>query len=275
MFNSRHFNSISIWGALCVAGGLMTACDDVPEADRFIEVERPVVARKVLIQEFTGLNCVNCPTGAAKVHEIQEYYPNSVIAVSLHPGGTGFSGPIGNFSLNTDLSRVYYDYFTPAGFPAAMIDGSTPETNVNLWMGAVSKRISVPAPAETSLQSDYDDASRNLTINYEVDINNVYSQNLNINLWIVESGIVGPQKSGNRLIFDYVHNHVFRTSLTGDWGTSIGNYFIPEQTITGSASIQLDEKWKPENCHIVAFLMNDAKEVQQAEEIAVIAEAAE
>ncbi len=266
-----HYNNISRSGIISGCATLamiamMASCDDVKEDDRLIKVERPEIARKVLIQEFTGVNCVNCPTGASTVHDIQELYPESVIAIGMHPGGTGFSGPIGTFNLNSDLARVYYDYYKPAGFPAAVIDGQAPITNITAWSGAVHDQLSQPAPADIELTPIYDASSRTLTVDYEVTVNNVYSKPLNINIWLVENGIHGPQKSGNTIIIDYEHNHVLRTSLTGDWGNKLNSSFIPEEVYHGTVSIVLDENWVAENCQLVGFLQNDSKNVEQATE---------
>ena len=267
---NRYFKySVFGIGTLLVAGGF-SACDNVDEADRFIKEERPTIARKVLIQEFTGINCVNCPTGAAAVHEIQALYPGDVIAVSLHPGGTGFSGPLGNFNLNNDLAGVYYNYYQPAGFPAAVIDGQSPLTNVSLWSGAVKNALTSPAPADIDILPLFNADTRTLSVDYQVYINNVYNDGLNLNLWIVENGIIGPQKSGSQIIVKYEHNHVLRGSMTGDWGIRLADSFLPEQSYTGQISIAFSDEWVPENCEVVAFLQNDSRKVEQAAQAPVL-----
>lgn len=263
----------SVFSALILmSAGMLSSCDDVKEEDRLIPVEKPDIARKVLIQEFTGINCVNCPTGAAMIHTIQENYPESVIAVGLHPGGTGFSGPIGPFNLNTDLSRAYYDYYKPAGFPAAVIDGESPLTNVSLWSANVYNQLSVPAPGEIFLFPRYDEDTRTLIVEYSVLFNEAYGKALNFNLWVVENAIVGPQKSGSTLIWKYEHNHVFRGSMTGDWGIKIGDSFKMNETAEGELTMMLDDNWIPENCQIVAFLQTDDRKVEQAEEAYIVAQ---
>lgn len=268
--NNKIFQHI-IFSSLCLAATCaVTSCDNVDVEDRLIPVERPDVARRVLIQEFTGINCVNCPTGAAKIHSIQEAYPESAIVVGMHPGGTGFSGPIGTFNLNSDLARVYYDYFKPDGFPAAMFDGSSPQINVEMWTKSFMDAVAIPAKGEIELETQYDPATRNLTVKYEVEMNEAYSQSLNINLWIVEDGIVGPQKSGSTIIFEYVHNHVLRTSMNGDWGTKLADSFTIGQRFNGESSITLDAGWVAENCKVVGFLQNGARRVEQAVEADVI-----
>lgn len=43
----------------------LTACDDIKESDRYIEVPAAKVERTVLLEDFTGQNCTNCPAATA------------------------------------------------------------------------------------------------------------------------------------------------------------------------------------------------------------------
>lgn len=269
--NHIHFSRIVTGCSLVAAAAMaLTSCDDVKEDDRLIKIERPEVARKVLVQEFTGINCVNCPTGAATIHDLQELYPGSIIAVGLHPGGTGFSGPIGTFNLNNELATTYFNYYNPAGFPAAVIDGQAPITNITAWNGSIMSQISKAAAGEIELTPTYDADTRTVTVDYEVTLNSVFTSTLNINIWVVENGIRGPQKSGNTIIPTYEHNHVLRGSLTGDWGIALNSTFLPDEVYTGTVSLTLDAAWVAENCQLVAFLQSDSKEVHQAMETSLI-----
>ncbi|MBD5371652.1 MAG: Omp28 family outer membrane lipoprotein [Bacteroides sp.] len=264
------YSKLPLFGAALALAAGMSSCDNVEPADRYIEVPRPEIARKVLIQEFTGIQCVNCPTGALTVHELQEQYPGSIIAVGMHPSGTPYSGPVGKFDLNSAEADIYYAFYKPMGFPAAVVDGQSAEINISAWGGLVNAALSQAAPAEISLENVYDASTRTLTVDYEVTFNSGYSSNLRMNLWLVESGIVGPQKSGSIWVRDYVHNHVLRESLTGDWGESLGSSFHLDDSVSGTASIKLSEDYVAENCAIVAFIQNDARLVEQCEEAPVI-----
>lgn len=260
-------------GFSAIAGTLLfTACDNVPEDERLIPADRPDVARKVLIQEFTGQRCSNCPEGAAAVMMIKELYPGDVVSINLHPKNTSYTRPIGGLNLTSDIATVLYEYYRPMAFPAAVIDGANPVTTVSTWNTAVYSNLEAPAPAEIELTSDYDASTRLLTVNYKLIFNVEYSGELNMNLWITEDGIVGPQMTNGPRDENYVHNHVARTTLTGDWGTSIGNAFTFDQVVEGSASITLDAAWVADNCEIVGFLQTPSKKVEQVEQIPVVAE---
>lgn len=268
---NTYFKFASLGFAACALAAL-TACDNVPEDERLIPIERPDIKRVVLIQEFTGQRCSNCPQGAAAVKEIKELYPGSVISINLHPANTTYTRPVGGLKLTSDIATEYYHYYQPMAFPAAVINGANPVTTVGTWNTLVYNQLSAPAPADIELTSDYDPASRELKVDYKVKFNVEYSGELLINLWITEDGIVGPQYTNGPRDENYVHNHVARTSLTGTWGSSIGNVFTYDQIIEGSASVVLDSDWVAENCEIVGFLNTPAKNVEQAAQIPVVAE---
>ena len=43
-----------------------------------------------------------------------------------------------------------------------------------------------------------------------------------LQLWLVEDSIVAPQMfPNNKVEKEYVHNHVFRDPINGDWGTEV------------------------------------------------------
>ena len=70
---------------------LFGSCDEVDEADRYIEVEQIVPKRTVLLEEFTGQWCMNCPSAHAIVNSLKEQYGESFISVSIHAGGFGIA----------------------------------------------------------------------------------------------------------------------------------------------------------------------------------------
>lgn len=246
---------------------LATGCDNVDEADRFIKVERPEIARKVLVQEFTGQGCINCPQGAALVHSLQAEYPGAIVAVNLHPENTQYTRPLGGLKLTSAEATVYYQYYKPSMLPSAVIDGQAPLSNVSLWTDAILQAIARPSAADLNLTTEYDAATRELKVTYHSKFNDVYNAPLAINIWVMENDIIGPQYSGANIIRDYVHNHVMRATLTGEWGVAVADSFIPEDEYTATFSIALDESWVAENCEVIAFLQNpSSKTVEQSAE---------
>ena len=59
---------------LTLAALMMASCDEVDPQDRLIYVEPPEVSRAVLIEDFTGQYCVNCPRATEEIERLIEEY---------------------------------------------------------------------------------------------------------------------------------------------------------------------------------------------------------
>lgn len=269
MKRSVFFSKILLFSAVAVA---LTSCDDISEDDRYIDVDLPPVARKVLVAEFSGIRCSNCPDGARTLHSLQESFPGSVIAVNLQPQGMNLTRPIGNFSLENEEAKKYYDYFSVAGLPAAVIDGAAPINLPVNWSAPIIAALGEESNASVSLISAYDEESRKGTFNYKVLFNDSYAPEVSVLVWVVENGIIGPQIDGTSMVMEYEHNHVFRGSANGLWGKSIGSNFAVGSEAEGTAEFSLDPSYVAENCQVIAFAFNSSsKEVLQSEIVDLIA----
>ena len=63
---------------------LFTACDEVSEGERYISLPQVETKRNVLLEDFTGQFCSNCPTAHATINSLKAQYGSSLIAVSVH-----------------------------------------------------------------------------------------------------------------------------------------------------------------------------------------------
>lgn len=267
-------------GAALAASLLFGACDNINEEDRFIPVERPTVERKVLIQEFTGIRCVNCPDAASLMHDLQGQYPESVIVVALHPKDHPFSNPIAGFSLATDEAKTYFEYYNGNELPAAIVNSGGLNSNFNQWssiaLSAMQEKAKLDIDLATVYHEDQDPVDKDKVIrtveaSYSVRFNEMYDGDVSVLVWIIENDITGPQMSTSGRIPEYTHRHVFRKSLNGDWGEQIGSKFTTDQVVEGSAACTIPEDWNVDNCQIVAFAFKTGdKGVENAEVVDVI-----
>lgn len=268
---------------LLLLAGLAAGCDNINEDDRYIKVEKPVIdnPRNLLIMEFTGNSCLNCPTGAAVVEQIKEdEAPGRVISVGLHPYGSHFTEPVASLhtptykqDLRCDAATALFDYYQPSGFPAAVFNGlkSSLSGSTGDWIQRASEALTATSYITLSADCQYDESSRLLTVDYNVIFLDDIAKKLNITVWLVENKIMGTQTMPDgKLNLNYEHNHVLRASLNGDWGTELGSKFDAESMLAGSAEMTLSEEWVAENCDVVVYIYNDDnKEVEQAISLSV------
>lgn len=229
---------------------LFSSCANVDEGDRYIKVESSEAKRAVLVEEFTGQKCINCPEAHEQLAQIQkEYGEDKVIAVCIHASALAVA------PLKTQVGEEYYKHWKGDGVPGAVINRSGRMQQVSAWAGIINSELQKPTSVSLSMTNKYDAANRQLSI----DVNALSREKFDgkLQVWIVEDGIVAKQLlKGNRVDANYVHNHVFRAAVNGTWGTDIA---LQENVEAKSNfSIQLDAKWNEKNISIVTFVYNDS-----------------
>ena len=69
-----------------IEGPYMVPSENEPVTVTFPDLDVNSVYRKVLIEEFTGHRCMNCPTGHQKLEELHERFGDTLVAVGMHVG---------------------------------------------------------------------------------------------------------------------------------------------------------------------------------------------
>lgn len=253
---------------LCIAALALTlsACDEVDEGERFEPVDF-VAQKNVLVEDFTGQRCINCPLAAEALVSIQELYGSDhVIAVSIHGGDFAVSTPPNG--LATPTGEEYVSNWSVESFPSGLIDRVGGLREFTSWSAGVITRLQMEPAVNIEVENAYDPANRELSINVSATGNQDASGKLSV--WLVESNIVAPQIMPNgEYNLQYVHNHVFRTSVNGTWGEDVA--VAEGETETKSYSVTLDAAWKAENMAVVAFVSNDSEGVLQVVDKAIVA----
>ncbi len=237
------------------------SCSNIDEGDRLIYVKPAEVGRAILIEDFTGQRCNNCPTGTEIINGIVDTYgEDNVIAVGIHSGPLGFPGTATAVGLVTDTGNEYYSHWdkeNKMGQPWVIFNRKTsPDSHYNNWAAMVSTIISEKSNLTVNIANAYDAASRTLTTTVGADgLSGSVKGKLQV--WIVEDGVTALQKmpdgSTNK---KYIHNHVFRAAVNGTWGEDVT---VKEgETTTKQYSYKLPEAWNADNIAVVAFVYNDS-----------------
>lgn len=236
------------------------SCSNIDEGDRLIYVKPAEVGRAILIEDFTGQRCVNCPTGTEIINGIVDTYgEDNVVAVGVHSGPLGFAGNSKTVGLMTDTGNEYYTHWdkeNKMGQPWVIFNRKTsPDSHYNNWAAMVGTIISEKANLSVKIANAYDAATRTLTTTVGADgVNGTVNGKLQV--WIVEDGVKAlqmmPDGKSNK---EYIHNHVFRAAVNGTWGEDVT---VKEgETTTKQYSYKLPEAWNADNIAVVAFVYND------------------
>ena len=251
-----------LFGIAAVVGGF-SSCENIDETERW-EGPLPFEVRKnVLVEDFTGQMCLNCPLASEEVHKLQESYgAEHVIAVAIHGGALSISKD--KNGLATDEGNAYVSHWGIDAFPKGKIDrGNT--LDYQSWGGAVYTNLQKEAAVGIALTGNYNAETRMFTA--QVSLKALEAVAGHLQLWLTENNITALQRLPEGSIDrTYVHNHVFRQTVNGLWGDAVQVSAGEESVHTYEVEVPAD--YVAENLNLVAFVYNDSG-VLQVEQISV------
>jgi len=237
--------------------------------------KKEYVNRKTLLEHFSTMNCLNCPS-AHKMIEDALAYRNDVIHVVHHTG-------MGTDPLTIEPSKDYMLFYTNGsdGYyyaPAAMLD----RTNLSSY-GAndgsrstygpvffpqresfgklVDQSLSTHAFVSVDIDREYDPltGTANITVYGKVpagDLSRLGADDVRLNIFVTEDSVMSykPQ-AGASEGKNYVHNNVLRDVLTEIWGDAV-TFNSDGSYISNTYSFTIPENSCAEQMHIIAFLTN-------------------
>jgi thiol-disulfide isomerase/thioredoxin len=207
------------------------------------------VQREVVIEEFTGTWCPNCPDGHNILKQIESANPNVVHVVGMH---------------NADAFTIPYEVaienaFNVAGFPRAAIDRATYSLgnafvmSRSHWTGATAARLNITSPVEMNIDPSYDKQTRTLTVNVDYTFKADVNEETRLTCVLLEDSIIANQSGGSA---NYIHFDVCRALLSADnWGdanhpSTVAANATYNKTYSYVVPAAINEK----NMRIVAFI---------------------
>jgi hypothetical protein len=261
--------SVYVLAALFMA---MQSCDSIEEP--YLDLVRidtsggTVTGKRVIIlEEYTGHKCVNCPEAAELAHNLKLANNGQIVLVSVHAGWFATPDATGHYTTNfsTTEGEEMNSYFGILSNPAATINRNTFDSKKVLtpdkWESAINQELAKEPEANLEIEATYNATSRELGIVVNSEFIKAVSGDILLAVGITESNIIAAQKNNNPAvgatpdIFDYSHQHVLRAMVNGTWGQTVktGGAAIGETTTT-ELSYVLPEGWNHANCAVFAYL---------------------
>jgi hypothetical protein len=236
------------------------ACSNIDEDDRLIYVKPAAIKRSVLLEDFTGQRCINCPMANDEIKLLQEQYgEDNVIAVSIHSGPLGFHTTPKFAGLSTDIGDEYFNYWKLDYQPVGMIDrrGACEYTT---WNTRIREELEKTAPVDIKITILSDgNVLANVT---GVDGNTTGK----LQLWLTEDNVTAFQMMPDGTRDDnYLHQHVLRAAINGTWGEDI-RVNEGETVSTKAYALPTSSEWKTADLYVVAFVYNE-QGVQQVTKV--------
>ena len=268
-------------------GGGLVSCETIDEGERWTEPAPVEMKKNVLVEDFTGQNCVNCPNAADLLHDLlATTMGEHIVAVGVHGGALSLNVNKTAMGLATEQGDEYNTHWGVQSWPAGMIDRTDGNGNVGRtcdftsWSSAIVGQLSKDLLVDLDASTTFDAETRQLHIDVtaEATEGNSLSADMKLTVWLTESNITGmqmmPDASRN---MQYVHNHVLRDVISAPYGDAMTiesnratcSYSHTIPTNYGKATAARYEV-KPENMAVVAFVTDKNGEVLQVVDVPVV-----
>lgn len=239
--------------------------------ERFVD-ETPQ-NRKVVLEEFTGVNCGNCPDGHRRANALRDAHPGEVFLINIHQGSYAYPAEI---DLRTNYGDALASQAGINSYPNATINrhsfnGSIAVADRTAWTSLSEGLLSTEAYANIAAKATVDWQTREMQVTVQVYYtgNSPASTNY-LNVALLQDYIYGPQAGMNANMEQvdgnqYVHMHALRDLITGQWGEEIttttqGSFVEKTYTYTIPEAVR-EVPVEMGNISVVAFLAEGRTEI--------------
>jgi hypothetical protein len=216
--------------------------------------------KHVLIEDYTGAWCVNCPAVSYAIEQLK-LQTNKAVPVAIHRGNTTASFDPYHFEAATPLLQQ----LNVIAYPTAKLNRTLSWGFPQYSQANLTKALNLTTGEAVRLGVAMKSTVENNTINLDVKVKFFKDyDNLKLVVYVLENKLIYPQENGNTLfgptpeIEDFEHDHVLRavftnilgdvipTSETKDGNIYVRNFSVPIPTNIANTA----------NMEFVAFVLN-------------------
>ena len=236
-------------------------------------------ATNVLIEDFTGVKCPNCPRAQGVAKKLMSDYPGRVFVMAMHPGKGLLASLTSPFKKPGDDHNSKYDFRTEEAADILTFLGGTsqlPIGSINRtlynsepsilivdpkWSGKVSEKLATSSIVNIETFGTkgvyYVDANT-IRINVKLTYTSASTDSQFVSIAIIEDSLIDCQEDGTVVNENYLHNHILRRMITPTTGSQLKASIIPGRVFEKTYDYQMaiNETWKIENLKLVVFVHN-------------------
>jgi len=282
MTSLRNIFSLSSFGVVAFLLCTLSSCEEEPPFIDLTDASKPLLDttylttnipaaqdKNVLLEDISGVNCVNCPDAAVKAEAILADKGSRVTVVTLIPDKSllpEFTDPKNIFTdLTNNKANQLLNFITPpSGLPAGMVNrgdfGNGRTFPWQTWDGPVNTELAKANSINIELTNAYDAGKNEVIVTIKVTYTeNQTDQDQNISLMLTETDITGVQKDRNGTNNNYVFKHILRDFATNALGDPINANLEQGRVIERQYRMALDPSWVAANCEVIGLVHSRTK----------------
>lgn len=187
--------------------------------------------KKVLLEDYTGHQCGNCPAAALVAENLANQYKDSLVVIAVHAGFfTKLTSPEFVVSYTTQAGN---DWDASGGFgvsaagnPNGMVNrknfpGNGLIQKETKWPTTVPMALKDPFIVKLNVTTNYDPTAYALNTDIKATFLTNYTNGIKVSVVLIEDSIEGVQKDYTKnpdVVHGYEFMHVLRGGINGSWG---------------------------------------------------------
>jgi thiol-disulfide isomerase/thioredoxin len=242
-----------------------TSACPVPDFPDLVNPEQ-----KVLLEEYTGQYCPNCPAAAVLAKDLMTLHGDRLVVMAVHAGffADPKSPPYDNdfrCAEGTELDQFFG--IGMAGNPNGMVNRKGFSQSHILapasWASEIELSLNATPQLALQLLLDWNEEEQRLCSHIRTVFLDDMKEDLKLVLYITEDSIPSAQKNNSPQvgptpdILDYTQMYMLRGSILGTWGVDLASSdtlsFEGDEVIR-SYAYAFPGAWKVEQCRVIAFV---------------------
>lgn len=213
--------------------------------------------KTVLIKDFTGARCVNCPAAADYAHNLQHQLDEDhIFIMSVHAGY--LAQPIGSFPdfLTDEGTEWYNNHDSNPLFSVdhvALTDGNT--LKVEQIDAPVAAALEEEQSFEILVGAQYDEGSRQLQVSVQAAALTEMDGQFYITVCLVEDHVIGWQTIPGGIDKEYDFRNVFRGTLNGAYGEEFESIHVDaDDMFYLNYNTEINADYNADECYLVVYV---------------------
>lgn len=235
-----------------------TTRTDTTYVDAVADVPQP---RMALLEEFTGVRCVNCPRAHTTILNLQTANPGRIVPVGIHTGL--FANPYAGrndfrIAEGPNLENLLGG---AQGYPSGAINRTkfAAENQIVIsdqkWSNYIGNELQGTPEVNLSLSRAIDVANNKVQLQAKVKLNQAQAEAIHLTIYVVEDNIIDFQLTPSGVDSSYAHKHVLRRCVTPYNGVNlVAPNLVANRVFEYNYEIALNPVWNRANTSIVAFV---------------------
>lgn len=235
--------------------------------------------RNVLIEDFTGHRCKNCPKASKKIEELEAAFGDRIIGLAIHAGPGNFTNTTADYptDFTTAEGKQIQNFFGTNFLPVGMVNrenwtasGNAHWSVYDNWPTLSAEAMDSTLRVALNVEARLEDST--LTVTTEALPQMQLLHDLSYVVLVKESGIVSPQLlPDDTRDPDYVHMNVLRAFVTDHWGETLGTSpMVAGDVLNDSKTMSWNSDWVKDSSAVVVYAFHpDNYRILQVVEVSV------